>query len=326
MAIKRTNQGPVIKSNCLGRIGVLMGGPSSERKISLKSGHAVLGALKKRALQTVAIDIKTDNAQENASLIRYHKIDCAFIALHGRFGEDGAIQRILEKLKIPYTGSGVKASRLAMDKVASRRIFVASGLNVPAYKTLSKASYNHGNCRVGFIFGRPVVIKPVTHGSSIGLSIIAPGENLKKAIELGFRYDERIIIEEYIEGREMTVGILDEEALPVIEIIPKKLFFDFEAKYRPGMTDYVVPAKLDRVISAGLRKAALRAHRLLGCFGFSRVDMILSNDNRPYVLEINSIPGLTAHSLLPKAAKSNGIEFDDLCIKLIKLAYEKAQA
>lgn len=305
-----------------GRIGVLMGGPSTEREISLKSGKAVYEALKQLRLDVIAVDIKTDNVEENINLIKSHKLNCAFLALHGRFGEDGQIQEILDILRIPYTGSGTLASRLAMDKVASRKIFEVHGLPVPKYKVVDRFSYNT-NWKVHNNLALPLVIKPATHGSSIGLSIVDKKEDLDKAVDLAFRFDESILIEEYINGREVTVGILDDTALPVIEIIPKNRFFDYEAKYQVGMTDYVVPAKLEEEITKKIQCIAMSAHKLLGCFGCSRVDMILSKDNTPFVLELNSIPGLTPISLLPKAAKIVGIEFAQLCLKLIKLAYGK---
>lgn len=319
-------------NNKIGRIGVLMGGSSSEREISLKSGKAVYETLKQSSLQAVPIDIKTDNVEEIINLIKSHNIDCAFLALHGRFGEDGQIQQILEILKIPYTGSGVEASRLAMDKIASRRIFETAGLNVPKYKVVDKphpvreergkSSYD-ADWKTNHNLGLPLVIKPATQGSSIGLSIIDKKENLDRAVDLAFTFDKNVIIEEYITGREMTVGILDDHALPVIEIIPKKKFFDYEAKYQPGMTDYIVPAQLKENIAQRIKTAALSAHKLLGCLGCSRVDIILNKKDLPVVLELNSIPGLTETSLLPKAAASEGIEFKELCLKLIKLAYEK---
>jgi D-alanine-D-alanine ligase len=308
--------------NKFGKIGVLMGGPSTEREISLKSGKAVYEALSKVGLTVVAIDIKTDSVEENIRLIKSHRINCAFLALHGRFGEDGQIQAILDILKIPYTGSGVKASKLAMDKIASRKILEVNGLNVPKYKVLDKSSYNI-NWKDRNNLTLPLVVKPATHGSSIGLSIVDDMQGLDKAVDLAFRFDERVLIEEYIKGREVTVGILDNEALPVIEIIPKKRFFDYEAKYQSGMTDYVVPAKLEEGIAKEIQRTAMSVHKLLGCFGCSRVDMLLNNANIPVVLELNSIPGLTPISLLPKAARIAGIEFAQLCIKLIKLAYER---
>ena len=307
-----------------GKIGVLMGGPSTEREISLKSGKAVYEALRQLGLEVEAIDIKTEGIEENISLIKSYKIDCAFIALHGRFGEDGQIQDILDRLKVPYTGSGVEASKLSMDKVASLEVFEANGIKVPRYKVLEMKSYNpdwkmHGD------LGFPLVIKPATHGSSIGLSIVDGPEDLDKAVGLAFGFDSRVVVQEYISGREITVGILDERALPVIEIIPKKRFFDFEAKYRLGMTDYIVPAQIEENIARKAQEIALSSHKLLGCFGCSRVDIILSKNDEVFVLEINTIPGLTNTSLLPKAAKTAGIEFNQLCLKLIELAYEKKQ-
>jgi D-alanine-D-alanine ligase len=311
--------------NNLGKIGVLMGGPSSEREVSFKSGKAVYESLKASGIEAVSIDIKTSNIQENIRLIKSHKITCAFLALHGRFGEDGQIQKLLDGLNIPYTGSGAAASKLAMDKVASRVIFKDNGLNVPAYSVVDRSSYNtkwkKQNTKLKF----PLVVKPAENGSSVGLSIIDKREGLDRAMDLAFGFDERIIIEDYISGRELTVGILDDKPLPLVEIIPKKRFFDYEAKYLSGMTDYVVPAKLKSGITAKVQEAGLSAHRLLGCSGSSRVDIILDKKNIPFVLEVNTIPGLTSTSLLPKAAKAAGIEFDRLCIKLIELAYEKTQ-
>jgi D-alanine-D-alanine ligase len=307
-----------------GRIGVLMGGASTEREISLKSGQAVFDVLQGLSLEVVAVDIKTDDVRQNLNLLKSYKLSCAFLALHGRFGEDGQIQEILENLQIPYTGSGVLASRLAMDKIDSRQIFQVNGISVPRYKALHKASYNP-NWKLHNNLPLPLVIKPATQGSSIGLSIIDNKEQLDEAVNLAFRFDERILIEEFVKGREVTVGILDERALPVIEIIPKKRFFDYEAKYQPGMTDYVVPAQLEEETAYKIQRIALSAHRLLGCSGCSRADMILTKDNTPYVLEVNAIPGFTSTSLLPKAARVVGIEFAQLCLKLIELAYEKAE-
>ncbi|MFH1354759.1 MAG: D-alanine--D-alanine ligase [Candidatus Omnitrophota bacterium] len=305
-----------------GKVGVLMGGPSSERKISLKSGKAVYCALKDANIDVALLDIKTDKIRENARLIRSHKLNCAFVALHGRFGEDGQIQSILENLKITYTGSGVAASKLAMDKAASRAIFKTYGLHVPKSLVIERSSYSKSRKSLHSL-GMPLVIKPVSHGSSIGLSIVREGKDLDKALDQAFVFDRKVIAEEYIEGRELTVGILGDYALPAVEIIPKKLFFDFQAKYQPGMTSYIVPAKLDLNSARKIKQAALSAHLLLGCSGFSRTDIILSTDNLPYILEVNTIPGLTQTSLLPKAAKSVGIDFDQLCLRLVELAYEK---
>ncbi|MDD4953972.1 MAG: D-alanine--D-alanine ligase, partial [Candidatus Omnitrophica bacterium] len=291
-----------------GKVGVLMGGPSSEREISLKSGQAVYAALCGLGIKAVAIDIKTDNKNDAGSLVRSHDIDCAFIALHGRFGEDGQIQEVLDSLGTPYTGSGIQASRLAMDKVVSREIFSRAGLFIPGYQELRKDSYGSG-FRPAPGLKMPLVVKPATHGSSIGLSIIDKEPGLARAIESAFQFDDRIVIEEFIEGRELTVGILGQEALPAIEIVPKKRLFDYEAKYTPGLTEYIVPAKLEADISVRIKDTAFLAHKLLGCRGCSRVDLILNKNNLPYILEVNTIPGLTNTSLLPKAARIVGIEF-----------------
>ncbi len=307
-----------------GRIGVLMGGPSTERDVSLKSGKAVYDSLKLLHLDVVPIDITTEDEAENMKLIRFHKIDCAFLALHGHFGEDGMVQQILDSLGIPYTGSGALSSKLAMDKVASRRILEVYGLPVPEYKVLERGT---------FIFNKkfvssaklPLVVKPAAHGSSIGLSIVDRITQLKGAIESAFKFDSRIIIEQYIPGRELTVGILDNLALPVVEIVTKNRFFDYDAKYHAGKTQYIVPADLEKGVSNSVKSTAVLVHKLLGCFGCSRVDFILGHNNTAYVLELNSIPGFTPTSLLPKAAKVAGIEFHELCIKLIELAYEKAK-
>lgn len=308
-----------------GRIGVLMGGPSSEREISLKSGHAVFDAISQLGLDAVSIEITTDDVGENVRLINSYNINCAFIALHGRFGEDGQIQKILDDLHLFYTGSGVKASQLAMDKIVSRKIFQSRGISVPEYKILEKAT-NAASWKDTDDLVFPLVVKPATNGSSIGLTIVDKEEELEGALNLAFSYDERIVVENYIAGREITVGMLDEKPLPVIEIVPKKRFFDYEAKYKTGMTDYIVPAQLEDSIARKAQDIALLAHQSLGCFGCSRADMILNKENIPFVLEVNTIPGFTATSLLPKAARVIGIDFGQLCLKLISLAYEKKKS
>ncbi|MCM8791608.1 MAG: D-alanine--D-alanine ligase [Candidatus Omnitrophica bacterium] len=307
----------------LGRIGVLMGGVSEEREISLKSGRAVYNTLKEAGFDVIPVDIDKPEIRENIKKIRSSGIDVAFIALHGRFGEDGTIQKILEDLNIPYTGSGVEASRLALNKVLSRRYFIEWGLNVPEYRVIEKKEFNK-NLLILEELKFPLVIKPSTQGSSIGLFIVENRTELLKAVEEAFNFDDRIIIEQYIKGREVTVGILEEQPLPIIEIIPKKRFFDYEAKYTPGLTEYIIPAEIEEEITKQIRDSALRAHKALGCYGFSRVDMILKEDY-VYVLEVNTIPGLTETSLLPKAARAIGIDFLELCLRLIDSAYRKSR-
>lgn len=307
-----------------GRVGVLMGGPSSEREISFKSGKAVLSALLDSGIEAVGIEITTDNVRENIKLLKGHNLNGVFIALHGRFGEDGGIQEILEKINLPYTASGVAASRLAMDKIKSLDKFRVGGLCVPKSRTIAKSDYQKAKIFKNDL-GLPLVVKPANHGSSIGLSLVETNEGIVAAIELAFQFDDRIIIEEFISGRELTVGVLGDEALPVIEILPKHKFFDFQAKYHAGLTEYIVPAVLEKSIFKKAQDVALEAHRILGCFGCSRTDIILNSDGSLYVLEVNTIPGMTATSLLPKAAKVIGIDFNRLCIKLLELAYEKTK-
>jgi len=305
-----------------GKIGVLMGGPSTEREISLKSGRAVLESLRKQNLDAVAIDIKNDNPGAAAELIKSFGIDCAFVVLHGRFGEDGQIQSILEELKLPYTSSGAQASGLAMDKISAKEILRRNNLNVPAEVIIAKEFYARDK-KIKADFGLPWMIKPAAGGSSIGLSIADRQEDAARAINIALGFDDRVIIEEYIDGRELTVGILENQPLCVIEIVPKNRFFDFQAKYQQGFTEYIIPAQLDERTSRQAQEMARRAHQLLGCFGCSRVDMMLDRQNRLYILEVNTIPGFTSTSLLPKAAKFSGLDFDQLCFKVLKSAYEK---
>lgn len=303
------------------RIGVLMGGLSSEREVSLKSGKAVLEALKSKNLEVVAIDIKGQDKDCVKDLLLSYDINLAFLALHGAFGEDGKLQAILEETGIPYTGSGPRASTLAMDKVASRKVFESGGLSAPKYCLLDK---NHKNTRGFMTF--PLVIKPASGGSSIGLSIVDEPQALKEAIETAFKYDRRVIAEEHIEGREMTVGIFEDAPLEAIEIRPKRRFFDYKAKYEPGTTEYIVPAPVSLEIMRLLKETALKAHTLLGCSFFSRVDIILDKANKPYVLEVNTIPGFTATSLLPKAALARGIAFPDLVVRISEAALSASRS
>lgn len=295
------------------RVGVLMGGASSEREISLASGEMVVTALREEGYDVLPLDIN-GNIKFIRKMLKEARIDVAFIALHGHFGEDGTIQRLLKSLNIYYTGSRVKASSLALDKILSRKIFKDAGIAVPEYKVLASGVNVEGN---NFCF--PLVVKPSSQGSSIGLAIVENKNDLSLAIQLALRYNERVIIEEYIEGREITVGILDDQALPVIQILPKRKFYDYQAKYETGMSDYLLPAPLadDQYLKA--QEAALSAHRCLGCRDLSRVDMIMRKEE-PIILEVNTIPGLTQNSLFPKAAQAAGISFNQLCVKLIKLA------
>ena len=293
------------------KIAVLLGGQSSEREISIKSGTAVYEALLSLGLDAVCVDVSDDPISQ----IRQAKANMVFIALHGKFGEDGTIQAMLEKEKIPYTGSGPKASRLSMDKLASRRIFEDAGLPVPEYIAISKGVYDKD---MPINLSLPVVVKPNREGSSIGMSVVGDTKDLATAIDTAFSYDDDIIVEKFIEGEDITVGILNDKPLPVVHIKPKQGVYDYTAKYTDGMSEYVVPAELEGHIIKEAQDLGLRAHSLLGCRCFSRVDMRLGKDKKIKVLEVNSIPGLTTNSLLPKAAKAVGIDFAHMCLKMVK--------
>ena len=310
-------------SGQFGRVGVLMGGVSSEREISLKSGKAIAEALLRQGCDVIALDIVDAEHRKISSLIEGSDIDVAFIALHGQLGEDGTIQAILEKMNIPYTGSGVEASRLAINKALAQNLFKKNGINVPSYVTLFRDDDLCAEAVVEKLSGFPIVVKPACEGSSIGISVAETLEELKRAVECAREYDSTILLEQYIQGKELTVGIIGQETLPVVEICPKHRFFDYEAKYTKGMTDYIVPAEISEDVSSGLQRTALKVHQVLGCTDFSRVDFMLRGDQAYYVLEVNTIPGFTSTSLLPMAAQYQGISFDQLCFKLMELAYGK---
>lgn len=295
----------------------MMGGRSAEREVSIKSGSAVLGALRGKGYDVCALEVKEETEREIVSLVRGNQVDIVFIAMHGGFGEGGGLQHILEKNRILFTGPKELASRLAMDKIASRELFKKARLRVPWYRKIKKE-----HCPLIWAFMRyPIVIKPASEGSSIGISFVDAPRQLRGALSLAFQYGDTALAEEFIHGREITVSVLDGRPLPVVEIIPKKRFFDFQAKYEKGLTDYVVPADLHPQIAHRAQADAVLAYRALGCRHFSRVDMILKKGRKPYILEVNTIPGMTATSLFPKAAHAVDISFEDLCATLLELAW-----
>ncbi len=245
-----------------GRIGVLMGGVSSERGISLKSGKAITEALLRLGCDVIALDITDGDDEVIESLLKDANIDLAFIALHGALGEDGAIQSILVHANIPYTGSGIEASRLAFNKVLAQNIFKKNGMVIPSYVTLLKGDQLHRDAVIGELGGFPIIVKPACEGSSIGIHLVNSKEDLNDAVECARQYDDTILLEQYIKGKELTVSILGQEALPVVEICPKRDFFDFEAKYTKGMTEYIVPAGISESIACELQRAALKAHKI----------------------------------------------------------------
>lgn len=298
------------------RIVVLKGGWSNERAISLKSGAAVEDALKGEGFRVSSFDVK--NKRSLAELLK-KKFDVVFLALHGKFGEDGCIQALLEGAGIPYTGSGVLASALAMDKIFSKKIFEFEGIPTPPYQVVRRASFVVRRKNFQIKLQLPVVVKPSCEGSTIGVSIVKNKKELRSAIQLAFRYDDEVLIEKYIEGREISVGILDEKPLPVIELKPRRKFYDYQAKYTAGMCEHIVPALLSEKTYKKAQEFALRSHRVLGCRDYSRVDMRLDKD-KIYVLEVNTIPGMSKLSLVPDAARAAGIGFGKLVGKLIELA------
>jgi len=299
-----------------GNIGVIAGGPSSEREISLCSGSAVYEALKQKGCNVRIFDI-TDNPDKSFKGI---EIDMAFITLHGGFGEDGTVQRILETMNISYTGSGPDASRLALDKLLSKKIFEEQDIPVPKYIALRDRTSVSDKC--GDI-AMPFVVKPLREGSSIGLSVVREKKYFDTALAEAFKYSSTVIVEEFIAGRELTVGILDDMPLPVIEIVAKNGIYDYGAKYHDDETSYVVPAVIETFQFQRAQELAVKAHRSLGCRDFSRVDMRMNEKGEIFVLEVNTIPGLMERSLLPKAAQAIGLSFGDLCIKLLVLAAKR---
>jgi D-alanine-D-alanine ligase len=292
------------------KIGVLMGGLSAEREVSLKSGAAVHRALLESGFNAVAIDVGRDLADR----LKAERVEAAFICLHGRYGEDGAVQGVLELLGIPYTGSGVLASALAMDKIFAKKIFAASGMTITPYVVMP---YGAEVDAAALPFPLPVVVKPSREGSSVGVSIVKRAEDLRGAVEVAWRYDREILVEQYVKGREIQVGILDGRAIGAIEIVPKNEFYDFEAKYTDGMATHILPAPLPPGQYAALLAAGEEAHRCLGCSGYSRVDFIVTPAGDAYVLEVNTLPGMTALSLLPEIAQGAGIGFVELVERII---------
>ena len=293
-------------------IGVLMGGLSPEREVSLASGNAVLEAVKRKGLRGVGIDVGNDIS----SAVNKNKVDIAFIALHGVYGEDGSIQGLLEYEKIPYTGPGVLASALAYDKVKSKEIFKFNKIPTADYQVFYREEKNKHELKLNF----PIVVKPSNQGSSIGVSIVREEKEWIAALELAFRYSKEILVEKFIKGKLLAVGMNGEQPMPIVHIKPKSEFYDYEAKYTRGKTEYTCPAELSTKEIESCEDAAVKVYRVLRGNGMPRVDLILDAEGVPYVLEMNTIPGMTQTSLLPMAAKKSGIEFDDLVIKILKLA------
>jgi D-alanine-D-alanine ligase len=296
------------------KIGVLFGGLSAEREVSLKSGAAVHQALIAQGFNAVTIDAGRDVAE----VLKREGVEAAFIALHGRYGEDGCVQGLLELLQIPYTGSGVLASALAMHKLFSKQTFTANGILTAPFR-----HYRRGETVTvaDLPFGLPLVVKPVQEGSSVGVSIVKEAVQLEAALTEAFLHDDEILVEQYIKGQEVQVGILDDKPVGAIEIVPKNEFYDFEAKYTDGMAVHIFPARLEAALYEKALQTGLAAHRALGCKGYSRVDLLVTECGDCYVLEVNTLPGMTALSLLPEiAAKGAGLSFEALVSHIIESA------
>jgi D-alanine-D-alanine ligase len=296
-----------------GKVAVLFGGKSAEREVSLKSGAAVLAALKRCGVDAHAFD----PAVQNLQALRDEGYERAFIALHGRFGEDGTVQGALELLGIPYTGSGVLASALGMDKWRTKLVWQAAQLPVPKYALLDAHSDWAG---VAQQLGLPLFVKPANEGSSVGISKVKAVGELRGAYQAAAKHDKLVIAESFIGGGEYTVAILGEQVLPVIRIEPANEFYDYEAKYLRDDTRYLCPCGLDAALETEMQRLAKQAFALIGGQGWGRVDFLMDEAGKPYLLEVNTSPGMTDHSLVPMAARQAGISFEQLVVKVLEMA------
>jgi D-alanine-D-alanine ligase len=297
-----------------GKVAVLLGGKSAEREVSLKSGGMVLKALRSRGVDALPFD----PAERSLEDLVKEKFSRVFIALHGRFGEDGTVQGILEWLGIPYTGSGVLASALAMDKLRTKRLWAAEKLATPAYALLGEQTNFRITARK---LGVPLMVKPASEGSSIGMSKVRAAARLEQAYRLAAKYDPVVIAEQFIDGVELTGAILGERALPLIKLETPREFYDYEAKYVADDTRYIVPCGLPAKKEQELQELCLAAFRSLGCSGWGRVDLMLNRRGRPYLLEVNTSPGMTDHSLVPMAARAVGLSYEELCLRILEGAH-----
>jgi len=294
------------------RVAVMMGGLSREREISMKTGKAILKALTEKGYTVIAVDVGEGIIEK---LIK-EKIECAFLALHGRFGEDGTIQGTLELMRIPYTGSGVLASALAMHKIMSKKFFLCEKIPTPRFEAFQREEIKK-ELPKNISLPLPVVVKPAREGSTIGVSIVRKDEELGPALKKAGEYDEEILVEEFMKGREITVGIFEDIPLPIIEIVPKSGFYDYHSKYTKGETQYILPARIPREKYLYAQEISLKAFQTLGCLGVARVDLMTDENENPFVIDVNTMPGMTETSLLPKAASYAGIPFEDLVERIL---------
>ena len=305
------------------RVAVLKGGPSLERQVSLRSGARVEDALERLGHETVPIDVAADLIEQ----LEAQRPDVAFLALHGRGGEDGTVQELLDIMGIPYTGSGVLSCMRSVDKVLTKHLLIEAGLPTPEFFAFSETAFRELGAaealpaieeRLAF----PIVVKPAAQGSALGVKFARTAQDVPAALVAAFSYDSRVLLERHVAGRDVAVSVLDGQPLPVVEAVPREEdFYDFEARYEIGRTDFVCPADLTPECTARTQELAVATYELLGCRGFARVDLMVEDGSgEPLVLEVNAIPGLTETSLLPMAAEASGISFDELIARILDLA------
>ncbi|USX13524.1 D-alanine--D-alanine ligase [Oxalobacteraceae bacterium OTU3CAMAD1] len=312
------NQLTPIDVKTFGKVGVLFGGRSAEREVSLMSGTGVLAALQSKGVDAHPFD----TAERSLAELAAEKFDRVFIALHGRYGEDGSLQGALELLGIPYTGSGVMASSVGMDKITTKIVWLAAGLPTPNYAVLDATSDLD---KTAADLGLPLIVKPPHEGSTIGITKVNAAEEFKAAYDIAAALDDSVLAEEFVTGREFTVAMLgggaDARPLPIVEIIAPAGNYDYQNKYFTDDVKYVCPAVLPDALAAEMQRIAVQAYRALGCEGWGRVDVLLrERDQKPFLLEVNTSPGMTTHSLVPMAARATGISYEDLCVEILRTA------
>ena len=306
----------VTDPSAFGKVAVLLGGLSSEREISLKSGQAVHAALLSQGVDAHAVDVGRDVLR----VLAEGKFDRAFIVLHGAGGEDGTLQGALQILGLPYTGSGVLGSALGMDKVKSKQVWQGMGLPTPRYQVANTKTTAEG---VMSDLGLPLIIKPSTQGSSIGMAKVEEAHALHSALQAAAEYDDEVLIEQWVQGAEYTVAVLGEQALPVIKLETPRTFYDYEAKYHANDTQYLCPCGLDAKTETAYQQLALKAFNALGCHGWGRVDLMVDEQGQAWLLEVNTVPGMTDHSLVPMAAKAANISFEQLVWRILETSLEQ---
>jgi len=307
-----------VDAKAFGKVGVLYGGRSAEREVSIMSGNGVLAALQSKGIDAHLFDTGLRTLAELAA----EKFDRVFIALHGRFGEDGSLQGALELLGIPYTGSGVMASSVGMDKITTKIVWLAAGLPTPRYAVLNASSDLDAVCAD---LGLPLIVKPPHEGSTIGITKVSAANEFKAAFDIAAALDDSVLAEEFVTGREFTVAMLGSGAnarpLPVVEIVAPQGNYDYQNKYFTDDTKYFCPAVLPEALTQEMQRLAVLAYRAIGCEGWGRVDFLLrESDQKPFLLEVNTSPGMTGHSLVPMAARAEGISYEDLCVEILRTA------